>query len=180
MKKSVLGKIVLILSMTVLLTACDNNAFYWLTGKPKTTPPLNGPTQTQNKKESGEKALVKTNEQTVPLEQPKPSEHYLQADRSPPQYPALKKNCVTVNGQQVCGYDCKTSNGQAKCAQDPKQRCVTGADGNISCGYDCKKTDTQASCGKYLYSNCVTNTRGEVLCGNNCYEREDSELICGK
>src|SRR3990167_1527201 len=87
MKKSVLAKTVLVLSMAVLLTACDNNTFYWLTGKPKTSPPLNGPEQTQTKKESGEKALVKTNEQAAPREQPKPPEHYLQADRSPPQYP---------------------------------------------------------------------------------------------
>jgi len=178
MKKIPYGKILCLLSMTLLLTACPK--FFQLNNKPST--PI--PTPTTITSNEPEQQKIETKKVTPPApakeEEQKEPEHYLQADRPPPQYAKAKEKCTEVNGQQVCGYDCKTANGITKCAQDPKQRCVVSGNGKIACGYDCKKTDTDAACGAYLYDNCVTNDRGEVLCGNNCYRRDDDELICGK
>ncbi|OGT32215.1 MAG: hypothetical protein A3E87_05365 [Gammaproteobacteria bacterium RIFCSPHIGHO2_12_FULL_35_23] len=162
------SKGLLLTAFLLSLSACTRPYFWEST--PQTT------TNSQVNQASNSPEQIQGATGTV-IEQPA---NYREADRPPPRYQTVRKQCVTVGGHEVCGYDCQVVGDFAKCAADPKQKCVIGPTGEIDCGYDCQVTHAEAQCGQYLYDNCVANDLGEIRCGNNCYKREDGELICGK
>ncbi len=99
--------------------------------------------------------------------------------------------CVTANGQRVCGYDCKRPGGSAQCAQTPAGICSDSAGRiicfdppiwlsrvygknvpkpaclwrgqNGACGYDCKAQLDQVGCAATPQGVCIAQYN-KVLC----------------
>lgn len=76
----------------------------------------------------------------------------------PVAWQAPKKECKTVYGKTVCGFNCVASYGDIKCSKTPSGSCLASY-GSITCGDPSFKTKEKMSC-EAAY--------GKIACGYNC------------
>jgi hypothetical protein len=79
-----------------------------------------------------------------------------------PVFAQPKAECVTRNGQAVCGYACHTAYGQTKCADFPGASC-TAAYGQIACGFSCVAAYGELRCARTPGGVCQSHA-GRIVC----------------